>query len=81
MKIASKNPDQTTGGRQYAGHALDDMQGRGVPPSAVENIIKNGNESPGKDPGTIVHTSSEGRVVTTDGGKVISVVQFGSKGR
>ena len=27
------------GGRQYSGHAFDQMQSRGVPPSAVENTI------------------------------------------
>lgn len=62
-------------GRDYTGHALDRMQGRGVPPSAVEEAIRNGRASPGNQPGTTVHTGSDGvTVVTGDRGQVITVI-------
>ena len=58
----------------YSGHAIDRMQGRGVPPSAVENAIKNGTKSPGNTAGTTVHVSSDVKVVTNSDGKVITVI-------
>jgi RHS repeat-associated protein len=62
-------------GRDFTGHALDQMQGRGIPPSAVENTIQNGIPSPGNVPGRTVYyepinnlsavtDSSSGRVIT-----------------
>jgi hypothetical protein len=51
------------------------MQGRGVPPSAVEDAIQNGTPSPGNTPGTTVHTGSNGvTVVTGNGGRVVTVI-------
>ncbi|RMO60356.1 YD repeat-containing protein [Pseudomonas amygdali pv. eriobotryae] len=62
-------------GREYSGHALDRMQGRGVPPSAVEDAIQNGKSSSGNTPGTTVHVGSNGvTVVTNSGGRVITVI-------
>jgi hypothetical protein len=49
------NEPTTIDGRDYAGHGLDRMQGRGVPPSAVEDAIRNGSSSPGNRPGTTDH--------------------------
>ena len=40
-------------GTQYTGHALDQMQGRGIPPSVVQNTIDVGTTSPGYDGATI----------------------------
>jgi hypothetical protein len=37
------NTNTVIGGRQYLGHALDEMQSEGITPSVVENTIKNGN--------------------------------------
>ena len=68
------NDDTNISGRDYAGHAIDQMQGRGVPPSAVEDAIQNGGQSPGNKPDRIVHTSPEGVTVVTEGGKVITVI-------
>ncbi|GAA5264102.1 hypothetical protein ACOSOMT5_P0522 [Acidiphilium sp. MT5] len=39
----SRNTPATINGREFSGHALDQMQNRGIPPSAVENAIKPGN--------------------------------------
>jgi RHS repeat-associated protein len=69
------NEPTTIGDRDYTGHSLDRMQGRGVPPSAVEDAIQNGRSSPGNQPGTTVHTGSNGvTVVTGRGGRVITVI-------
>jgi RHS repeat-associated protein len=69
------NQPTAIGGRDYTGHALDRMQGRGVPPSAVEGAINNGLSSPGNQPDTTVHTGPGGlTVVTGSGGQVITVI-------
>jgi len=47
-----KNPATTINGRQYTGHAIDQMQNRGIFPSAVENTIKNGLNFTGKQQDT-----------------------------
>lgn len=69
------NKPATIGDRDYTGHALDRMQGRGIPPSAVEDAIKNGSVASGNSPGTTVHPGSNGvTVVTGTGGRVITVI-------
>jgi hypothetical protein len=69
------NKPEAIGGRDYGGHALDQMQGRGVTPTPVEDTIQNGTQTPGNKPGRIVHTSQDGRLkVVTEGGKVITVI-------
>ena len=73
-----RNSPTTINGRDYSGHALDRMQDRGIPPSAVENAIKNGTKTPqngGKtkhyDPinNVTVITNKNGGVVTTHYGQ------------
>jgi RHS repeat-associated protein len=70
-----RNAPTTIGGRDYSGHAIDRMQERGIPPSAVENAIQHGNATPGENPGTtnfadqvnninVVTDTSTGRVIT-----------------
>ena len=59
----------------YSGHALDQMQGRGIPPSAVTDTILNGQTSPGNKPGTTAHYSPANNltVITDDAtGNVIT---------
>jgi hypothetical protein len=69
------NSSAMIGGRDYSGHALDRMQGRGVPPSAVEDAIQNGASKPGNQPDTTVHTGENGvTVVTGSRGNVITVI-------
>jgi len=61
-------------GRIYSGHAIDRMQGRGIPASVVEDAVKNGAATPGKTPGTTRHRGASGTVVIVgQGGKVITV--------
>jgi hypothetical protein len=72
------NPSTTIGGRPYSGHAIDRMQGRGVPPAAVDNAIRTGSASPGKYPGTTVHydpVNNISVVVDTATGRVVTVSQ------
>jgi hypothetical protein len=59
------------GGRDYTGYALDQMQGRGVTPTLVEDAIQNGTSRPDKNfpDSRTEHTSPDGRtVVITDSG-------------
>jgi hypothetical protein len=69
------NEPATIGGRDDGGHALDQMQGRGVTPTPVEDTVQNGSQAPGNKPGRTVHTGSDGRLtVVAEGGKVITVI-------
>ena len=61
-------------GRDYTGHALDRMQGRGVTPSSVEDAIENGTSTPGNQPDTTVHSGDGVTVVTGSNGQVITVI-------
>ncbi len=69
------NTPTDIGGRTYTGHGLDRMQGRGVPPTPVEDVIQNGRQSPGNDPGTVAHTDDDNgvEVITGPDGQVVTV--------
>ncbi|MHB8974986.1 MAG: RHS repeat-associated core domain-containing protein, partial [Pirellulaceae bacterium] len=72
------NLPTTIGGRPYSGHAIDRMQGRGIPPSAVDNTIRNGMSDLGKYLGTTIHydpVNDLSVVVDTPSGRVITVSQ------
>lgn len=71
-----RNNAAVISGREYAGHALDQMQNRGLMPSVIENTISQGTTFPTK-PGTgttgfydsvnrvrVITDSVSGRVVT-----------------
>jgi hypothetical protein len=61
-------------GIRYTGHALDQMQGRGIPPSAVENTIQHGVRSPGYDGATVIYDSKNDiTVVMSPNGSVKTV--------
>jgi hypothetical protein len=73
--ISGTNQPVTIGGRKYIGHAADQMQARGVPPSAVEDAIQNGMARPGNKPGRTLHIGVDGvKVVTDSDGQVITVI-------
>ena len=62
-------------GRDYTGHALDQMQGRGIMPSAVENAIKTGNPANGRDGATVYYDTVNGiTVVQAPNGNIITVI-------
>jgi hypothetical protein len=75
------NSPTTINGRQFSGHAIDRLQGQGIPPSVVEGAIRPGNAIPGKVAGTtayydsannitVVTDTASGRVVTVDFGRI-----------
>jgi hypothetical protein len=70
------NSPTNIGGRDYSGHSQDRMQGRGVPPSAVENTIRHGISQPGNQPGTTQHYDPVNNITvitSTATGKVVTV--------
>ncbi|HTV54196.1 MAG TPA: RHS repeat-associated core domain-containing protein [Terriglobia bacterium] len=68
------NEGTTIGGRFYSGHALDQMQGRGLVPSVVEDTISTGSKTMGNTPGTTVYTTSQAKVVLNSQGNVITAI-------
>lgn len=71
--IPPQNAASTINGVRYTGHALDQMQGRGLTPSVIENTLKFGRRYPGKKRGTTVVETSEVRVIVNRRGHVITV--------
>lgn len=69
------NQPATIGGRDYSGHALDQMRNRGVTPSVVENTISSGTRVPGNTPGTFEYVDNINgvNVVVNSSGRVITV--------
>jgi RHS repeat-associated protein len=74
--IPGTNVPTIIGNWQFTGHALDQMQARGIPPSAVINAINGWAGFPGNTPGTIVHDDNVNgvRVVVNPNGTVVTVV-------
>lgn len=66
------------GERQFSGHALDRMQEQGIPSSAVENAIQNGERFPARNNAerfydrtnniTVIVDKTSGLVITADFG-------------
>jgi RHS repeat-associated protein len=75
MDARGTNQPTTINGRTYTGHALDQMQGRGMVPSVVENAINNPiTVIPGNTPGTIVYFGEGVKVITNLNGDVVTVI-------
>jgi RHS repeat-associated protein len=76
--LPSHNKPTTINGVEFTGHALDQMQARGViSPTAVLDVVQNGVKLPGNSPNEVVHVTLDGtlKVVTnTAGTKIISVI-------
>lgn len=66
------NPSSTINGREYSGHALDRMQGRGITPSVIDDAINTGAQFAGRD-GATMYTNNQVRVIVNQNGKVITV--------
>ena len=67
----------TINGRRFSGHALDQMQNRGIPPSVVQNAIEHGISSLGNKPGTQIFTDMVNKirvVINSTTGNVITVI-------
>jgi filamentous hemagglutinin len=56
------NSRTTIGGVKFSGHAIDRLQGRGIPPSVVKDAIENGRSSPGRSFRTRVYYSQQNNV-------------------
>ena len=70
-----RNADAVVGERAYGGHALDQMQNRGVTPSVVENAIEHGVPSPDPILGrTRFYDSTNNITVITEGDRVVTVI-------
>jgi hypothetical protein len=68
------NNPASVGGRQFTSHALDQMQSRGFTPMVVENAIRHGARSAGNQPGTFQHIFEGVKVITSETGRVITVI-------
>jgi len=76
----ARNAPGVINGREFSGHALDRMQGQGIMPSVVEQVL-GGAEIPGKRAGTTafydpindltaIINSRTRRVITVDFGRI-----------
>ncbi len=62
-------------GRRYSGHALDQMQNRGLMPLVVEDAIQTGVRTAGRNGTSIFYNSVNGvRVILNQGGDVVTVI-------
>ncbi len=65
-------------GTRYTGHAFDQMQGRGIPPSVVQNTIQQGVRSPGYDGATVIYEpTNDVTVILNPDGSVKTVYPGG----
>jgi len=71
-----RNSPTNINGRDFSGHALDQMQNRGFTPTVVENAIQTGTRVAGNTSGTSVFVDSVNkiRVVTNEAGRVVTVI-------
>jgi hypothetical protein len=73
---AVRNAPANIGGRTYTGHALDQMQNRGLTPSVVENAVSTGASRAGNTTAEIRYFDSANNVsVVLDraSGRVVTV--------
>jgi hypothetical protein len=67
------NSPATIGGRQYGGHALDEMMREGFAPRVVDDAIRFGQASTGAS-GRVAYYSSANNVTgTVENGRVVTV--------
>ncbi len=70
-----RNGDAVIGGRTFGGHALDQMQNRGLIPSVVENAIQTGMRSPDPIVGRFRFFDAVNKfTVITEGERVVTVI-------
>ena len=70
-------------GREYSGHALHRMSERGLTPSAIENVIKNGISFAGNTKGSLAYYDKINNITAvTDkiSGRVVTIY-FGKLGK
>ncbi len=76
LKVVTKNTPTTINGTRFTGHALDQMQARGVlSPSAVLDVVKHpARMFPGNTPGTTVFIRDNLKIITNKAGDIITVI-------
>lgn len=81
MNVLGNNAPTVIGDYSYSAHAIDRMQGRGVPPSAIENTIKSGELFPTKAGTTGYYDSINNLrvIVNSNTGNVVTVIPGGPK--
>ena len=73
--LKETNTDTIIKGREFSGHALDQMQGRGYVPSIVEDVIMHPIKiMPGNKPDRTVYFGEKLKVILDKSGKVITVI-------
>ena len=77
LSIVSEYGPLSINGTPFSTHSLSRMQGRGIPPSAVLNTIRNGSAAPGNQANTTVHRYGNVTVITNSTtGNVVSVIPY-----
>jgi len=76
LNLVTKNSSTTINGTKFTGHALDQMQARGIlSPRAVLDVIKNPTKTfSGNTTGTSVFIRDNLKVITNKKGDVITVI-------
>ena len=76
LNVLTHNFPTTIDGTKFTGHALDQMQARGIlSPSAVLDVVKNPARTfSGNTPGTTVYIKDNLRVITNNAGDIVSVI-------
>jgi hypothetical protein len=70
-----QNGDAMIGGREFGGHALDQMRNRGLTPSVVEDAIQTGTRTPDPIPGRFrFYDAKNNLTVITEGERVVTVI-------
>ena len=75
---AVRNTPEVIGGRNFSGHALDQMQNRGIMPSVVENTLKNATSFPDKTATTTGFYDAVNNVrviVNSQNGTIVTVIR------
>lgn len=74
---ALRNEATQINGRDYSGHALDQMQNRGLMPSVVENALRTGTQFPTRAGTTGVYDAVNNLrvIVNSETGRVITVIR------
>ena len=73
--LSPRNEPGEFNGVPYSGHAFDQLQNRGIPPSVSDQALREGQQSPGNVPGTTTYYDPVNKitVVRNASGKVITV--------
>ncbi|MGH9268008.1 MAG: hypothetical protein ACRD0D_07515 [Acidimicrobiales bacterium] len=67
------NSPATIGGRQYGGHALDEMMSEGFTPSVVDDAIRFGQSATGASGRVAYYSSANNVTVIVENGRVVTV--------